>query len=61
MKVILCTIQPAHLRAFEYFFFPFGAALMPQNVHKGLKVDRMNVSMSKLENEPLTKSIGPIL
>jgi hypothetical protein len=43
------------------FFCPFGGALMPQNVHKGPKVGRMNVPMTKLENEPLTKSISPIL
>jgi hypothetical protein len=61
LKLILCAIHPAHLRAFEYLFGPFGGALMPQNIHKGPKMGRMNVPMSKLEIEPLTKSIGPTL
>jgi hypothetical protein len=31
----------------------------PKKVHKGPQVDRMYVPMSKLENKPLTKSLGP--
>jgi hypothetical protein len=34
---------------------------MAKNIHKGPKVGRMDVPISKLKNEPLTKSIGPIL
>jgi hypothetical protein len=39
----------------------FGDAQMPENVHKGPQVSGMYVPMSKLENKPLTKSIGPII
>ena len=43
------------------FFGLFGVALMPQNVHKDPQVGGMYFPISKLENNPLTKSIGPIL
>jgi hypothetical protein len=33
----------------------------PQKVLEGLQVDRMYVPISKLENKPLTKSLGPFL
>jgi hypothetical protein len=38
---------------------PFGHPSKPQKIHKGLQVGGMYGLMSKLENKPLTKSLGP--